>query len=764
MSGEARGSAPDLLDRELHRRVMSSFRLTVKLVVMLALIFVVLGGIVFVVVDRIFAVLTPSIRYDLEWKARHGVIELCSTSDLGVVANDAAAVSEAARELTSDPDVVAILVTGQNGEVWRHGQVPFSWYTVIGVADGGVVERDGLFVSSGPVSIEGLEVGRVSVAVSLARLSAGRELRDSILRAGALGALVALVLALAFVQYDIAPLIKLTAQAFKQLERKTAQALESARIKSEFLANMSHEIRTPMNGIMGVTKLALLMPMDPKLRRYLEIIDSSARGLMTIINDVLDFSKLEAGKYRIRPQDFDPRQVVSDTVALFSQRAHEKGLSLDAIIADDVPSILNGDPDRIKQILDNLVGNACKFTEHGEVSVHMSFEQVDERRFLSLRVEDTGCGIAPDAQRSLFQAFTQVDGSYVREHGGTGLGLAIAKRLTELMGGEIGLSSELGRGSAFWFKVRVDVPTLAVRDGASSESHPSPDDTRPGLRTERPILVVDDNEINRMVVVEHLGVHGYKAETAVNGAEALEAVFRKDYAAVLMDCQMPVMDGYAATRAIRQRERQMGLRRVPIIAVTAHVLEGEREHVLASGMDDHVPKPVTPSSLEGMLARWVGAPRALHSKAPSLPPPAAVEQAPVGLVVPPPAIATEPSNRQQDLPAELPCSPAIVELFLRLAPGQLSDLENAARARDATAARAQAHKLKGALYTVGASQLADLVEAVRTDIAAGGWSIAHARLAEVAPRFTAVCTGLRAMVVQPTAAPGSSSQSDRRSG
>ena len=735
-------SAPltDALDRDVHRRVMSSFRLTVKLTVMVALIVLTLGAIVFVMVDRIFETLTPSIRYDLEWKARHGVIELCSTSELGVVADDRAAVAEAARELESDRDVVAIYVTGQRGPVYSYGRVPFHWGTVTGLADERVIERAGLYVSSGPVSIEGLEVGRVSVAVSTQRLSAGQQLRDNILRAGGVGALLALILALAFVQLDIAPLIRLTAQAFAQLERTTAQALESARIKSEFLANMSHEIRTPMNGIMGVTKLALLLPLEPKLRRYLEIIDSSARGLLTIINDVLDFSKLEAGKYKIRPVDFDPRQLVSDSVALFSQRAQEKGLSLDAQVDDDVPATVHGDPDRIKQVLDNLVGNACKFTQYGEVTLHMSFERAAEDAcYLALRVEDTGCGIAPEAQRSLFQAFTQVDGSYVRQHGGTGLGLAIARQLTALMGGEIGLQSEVGRGSVFSFKVRVSVPTLALQDDMRGSLTSDVSQERRGPRTGRPILVVDDNEINRMVVVEHLGVQGFLTETAVNGAQALDAVFRKDYAAVLMDCQMPVMDGYAATRAIRQREQALGRRRVPIIAVTAHVLEGEREHVLAAGMDDHVPKPVTPSSLSGMLARWVGQPRTAATEAPAAPVDPPLPAAPRVLTEAP---ANE--NQQTDLPDELPCSPNILELFLRLAPEQLADLERAVYARDSGATRALAHKLKGALYTVGASKLADLIEALRADVAQGAWLLAEAKLNELTPRFTAMCASLRA--------------------
>jgi signal transduction histidine kinase/DNA-binding response OmpR family regulator len=722
-----------MLDRDMHRRVMSSFRLQVKLVVMIGLLFAVLGGMVFVIVERIFAQLTPSIRYDLEWKARHTVIELCHTSELGVIADDHEAVAAEARELLADADVVAVHVSGRNGSVLSHGQVPFAWDSVTQAAEHKVIEREGLLVAAGAVEIEGLAIGRVTVAVSMKRLSAGEQLRLDILRVGALGAVFAFGLALLFVRYDIAPLIRLTEKAFAKLERTTVAALESARVKSEFLANMSHEIRTPMNGIMGVTKLLLLLPMDAKLRRYVEVIDSSARGLLTTINDVLDFSKLEAGKYKIRPVAFDPRLLVQDCVTLFSERARERGLRVTAVIPADLPDGVVGDPDRVRQILDNLVGNAVKFTQAGEVTIYVAVERVAEQLELRLRVRDTGIGISDADQARLFQAFTQVDGSSVRAHGGTGLGLAIVKNLATLMHGEVTLRSQPGQGSEFVVRLRVEPMTeqdRAAKQAAEREAEAQRSRTRV---SKPPVLVVDDNEINRMVAVEHLSHLGCLADTATNGAEALTAVAHKAYALVLMDCQMPVMDGYSAARAIRERERERGATRLPIVALTAHVLDGERDKVLAAGMDEHMPKPLHPEALQALLTRFLGPSRSVR--------PSPLPAAPVS------GLTAQPANTQSaELPEQLEVSAAIVGLFLRLSPAQLQELSGAVAAHEGGRARELAHKFKGGLYSVSASALAQTVEELRSELAAEHWSAVSTRLTDIERRFARICDQLRARI------------------
>jgi signal transduction histidine kinase/CheY-like chemotaxis protein/HPt (histidine-containing phosphotransfer) domain-containing protein len=713
-----------LLTSDEQRRVMSSFRLTVKLMVLVGMVVVVMGAMVFVLVDQIFDTLTPSIRRDLEWKALHGVYGLSSRAELGVAANDRSTIAVAAAELIQDPDVVAIHVTNQHGSLFEHGTAPKGWDR--GVGSTAIVERGGLLIASGAVEIEGLAIGRIALAVSTRRLEAGRQLRTNILGAAALGGALALLIALGFVQYDIGPLIRLTADAFRKLERTTQAALESARIKSEFLANMSHEIRTPMNGIMGVTRLALGLQMEPKLRRYLEVVDTSSRGLLTIINDILDFSKMEAGKYEIRPREFSPRELIGESIALFAQRAHEKGLAMSHLVSPDVPQDLVGDPDRIKQVLVNLIGNAVKFTDYGEVRLEAKLTGTREQLYFQVDVHDTGCGIADDAKADLFQAFTQVDGSFARQHGGTGLGLAIAKRLAQLMGGDVWLQSELGHGTQFSFNVEV----LRAKSRPST-IYPTNDtsalDASPRLRTQRPLLVVDDNEINRFVAVEHLTKMGYRAVTVTGGEEAVRAVFSGEYAAVLMDCQMPGMDGYSATREIRLRE-QGTERHIPIIAVTAHALDGEKSNVLAAGMDDYIAKPFTPALLERTLQRWIGVP--------------SLRPRPIEAAVEPPAPVAAPSSPELDPNVE--CSAKLVELFLRHAPVNLRELGGRVAARDADAAREQAHKLKGGLYAVGAPQLATALEEQRSEIAAGRWEAVEANLVEIERRLATVVAVLQA--------------------
>jgi signal transduction histidine kinase/DNA-binding NarL/FixJ family response regulator len=701
------------------RRLLSSFRLTVKLTGLVVTIVVLLGTMVFLLINSVFDNLTPSIRHDLEWKARHGVAELCGTADIAVVAHDRQGVARAAQELVHDPDVVAIHVIGEHGSVFDHGHVDFDWSTHH--AKSGEVQQHGaLLVAAEPVEIEGVNVGRVYVAVSTRRLQAGMELRRTILAAGGLGVALALLAALAFVQLYIGPLLRILADAFTKLEATTIAALESARLKSQFLANMSHEIRTPMHGIMGVTKLALGMPVDSKMRHYLEVIDTSARGLLTIINDILDFSKMEAGKYDIHPRPFDLRDVIEESIEMFTEPAREKHLELVHRVSDDVPNELVGDPDRIRQILVNLVSNAVKFTESGTVSVSVTVTAQDDKLLLRTSVKDSGCGISHPAQSKLFEAFTQVDGSYARQHGGTGLGLAIVKRLANLMGGDVGVESELRRGSDFWFTMLVEESHLAPSERKQFDRL-QPRERRRSV-DQRPVLVVDDNEINRFVAVEQLREFGFIAETASNGQEAVDMVFRRDYAAVLMDCQMPVMDGYAAAREIRRREQ--GKRRVPIIAVTAHAIVGERDNVLTSGMDDYVAKPVRPAALERALLQWVGtgdeADMEDHAVEPLLP---------------------TPSSSEFESDTDL--TPRLVELFLQHGPEQLVELTKQLSQGNAQAARAQAHKLKGGLYAVGAARLADAMEDLRTLLAVERWDAARAHLAGIEPRFAAIAAALQ---------------------
>jgi len=548
-------------------------------------------------------------------------------------------------------------------------------------------------------------------------------------------------------------------QAFNQmmnvLEQREAAAVNMAQMKAQFAATVSHEVRTPLNGVVGMLDMLKETRLTQRQQEFVDVAWNSSRTLIALINNILDFSKMEAGKLTLEETEFSLTALLSEVTELLAGPAQQKGVSVSWVVADDVPERVCADALRVRQILINLTGNAVKFTERGEVALRVQLAAADPLK-LRFEVRDTGIGMSAEVQRHLFEAYSQPDPGTTRRFGGTGLGLAICKQLVDLLGGEISAQSTTGSGTTFRFSIpcRAAQPAQLAQLVQATVPHAPP---RPMPERQFRVLIAEDNRTNQMVAAGMLAMNGCVCEFAADGVEAVRAAQRDRFDLILMDCSMPEMDGYEATAHIRLLERALG-RRTPLIAMTANTQAGDAEKCLAAGMDDYLAKPITLVELRQKLERWLPhaapvTPVAIASAGAAA---ATAGRAGSGALSPSPARADGPvpvdlavfDKLREVLGDSLPHA---VTPYLEDMPACLDELAQAVRSGDMNTARIRAHALKGASGNFGAEALAQLALQAEQLAAAGQPEHITPLLQALNDQYQAVAAFLRAELSYPEA-------------